>query len=118
MKKGVVEIENMEFYAYHGCYETERIVGNEFVVSVSLETDLSKPAASDDICDAVNYVEVYEIISEQMAVKSRLLENVAGRIIDALKSRFPEIVCVTVKVSKKFPPIGGKAEKTSVTISC
>ena len=29
---GIIEIEGMEFFAFHGCYETERVVGNKFMV--------------------------------------------------------------------------------------
>jgi len=118
MMTGIIEIENMEFYAFHGCYETERIVGNEFVVSVALRTDVEKAAMRDNIGDAVNYVEVYNVVAREMTVKSSLLEHVAARIISSIKERFPEVMEVTVKVSKKNPPIGGKTEKTSVTLHC
>ena len=30
---GIIEIEGMEFFAFHGCYETERVVGNKFMVT-------------------------------------------------------------------------------------
>ncbi len=118
MRKGVIELENMEFYAFHGCFEAERMVGGEFRVDVRLEADIEKPAASDDIADAVDYVEVYGIVRDQMAVPSHLLEHVAARIADAVRERFPDLGAIAVKVSKKHPPIGGKLEKTSVEVYC
>ncbi|MCC8088221.1 MAG: dihydroneopterin aldolase [Rikenellaceae bacterium] len=118
MKKGIIEIEGMEFYAYHGCYDTEQIMGNEFTVDISIVADITLPAETDDINSTINYLEVYNTVAEQMAVKSRILENVAFRIANSVRAKFPGIEKVTVKVSKKFPPLGGKVEKTSVTLSC
>ena len=34
--KGILEIEGMEFFAYHGCFEAEQVVGNKFTVYACL----------------------------------------------------------------------------------
>ena len=115
--KGVIEIEGMEFFAYHGCYETERVVGNKFMVYARLETDCGAAAESDDIGQALNYASAYEVIAREMRVTSHLLEHVCKRIIDALYAEFPCVERVTVKVSKLNPPLGGKLAATSVTLS-
>jgi dihydroneopterin aldolase len=119
MKKytGTIEIENMEFYAFHGCYDTEKRVGNHFRVSLWLETDLSAAAESDRIDETVNYLTVYRLVADEMKTVSNLLEHVAGRIVEALYARFPSLEKVTVKVSKMTPPLGGPVEKTSVVLS-
>lgn len=114
---GVIEVENMEFYAFHGCYEEEQRVGNKFLVNVRMETYLNEAAESDDVAKTINYVEVYHITEEQMMIPSHILENVTKRIIDALYLRFPQLQKVTVKVSKMHPPVGGQVEKTSVTLT-
>lgn len=114
---GLIEIEGMEFYAYHGHYEEEQIVGNRFLVDLSIETDCSRAAYSDDIKDAVNYQVAYKIIKKQMQTKSHLLENIVSRIIDALYSELPAVLSVKVKLSKMNPPMGGKIKKVSVTMS-
>ena len=108
---GIIEIEGMEFFAFHGCYETERVVGNKFMVYARIETDCSKAAQTDNIEDA------YEIIAKEMMITSHLLEHVAQRMIDALYNAFPQISHVTIKVSKLNPPLGGKIAATSVTLS-
>ena len=64
-----VELVGMQFYAYHGCFEEEQKIGNKFVVNFWAEADLSKPAATDNIEDALNYQEVYNIIAEQMKME-------------------------------------------------
>ncbi|MDP4187009.1 MAG: dihydroneopterin aldolase [Bacteroidota bacterium] len=114
---GLIQLEGMEFYAFHGCFKEERIVGNHFMVNVTLETDMSTAAKTDNIEDALNYQKVYEIVKSEMAVKSKLLENVANRIINALYDKFPAIEKCTVKVSKINPPIGGKMEKVSICLT-
>ena len=117
MEAGIIEVENMEFYAFHGCYDLEQRTGNRFRVDVRMEADLTRASESDDIADTINYLDVYRVTQEQMAVPSRILEHVTRRIIDALYDRFPQLLRVTVKVSKLAPPLGGKTEKTSVTLT-
>lgn len=115
--EGIIEIEEMEFFAYHGCYETERVVGNKFKVYARILTSCEKAAASDNIDDALNYVTAYEIIAKEMMIPSHLLEHVAQRMIDALYSQFPQITQITIKISKLNPPLGGKIAATSVTLT-
>jgi len=114
---GLIQIENMEFYSFHGHFKEERIVGNKFVVDLTIETDMTIPSASDNLKDAVNYQRVYEIVKQQMELKSYLLEHIAGRILDAVYAEMDNILKVTVKVSKMNPPMGGKIGSVSVILS-
>jgi 7,8-dihydroneopterin aldolase/epimerase/oxygenase len=114
---GIIHLEDMEFYAYHGCFSEERVVGNKFKVSLCVETDMQKAAQTDNIHDALNYQNLYGLVKEQMAVKSHLLEHVAGRIIEQIKIQFPQATKAEVKVSKLNPPMGGKMKNVSVSLS-
>lgn len=114
---GQILIENMEFYSFHGHFREERIVGNKFLVDLTIETDMSAPTQSDNLKDAVNYQRAYEIVKAQMEIKSFLLENIARRIIDSLYSEMTGIDKITVKVSKMNPPMGGKIGSVSVILS-
>ncbi|MCU0461849.1 MAG: dihydroneopterin aldolase [Bacteroidales bacterium] len=113
---GHIQIEGMEFYAFHGHFKEEQIVGNRFLVDLTIETDLEKPAESDNLKDAVNYQKAYEIVKSVMEKKSHLLENIAGRILDALYAEMEGIKKATVKVSKMNPPVGGKISSVSVVL--
>ncbi|WP_346856713.1 dihydroneopterin aldolase [uncultured Draconibacterium sp.] len=113
---GIIEIEGMKFYAYHGHFTAEQIVGNNFEVYVRLETECVKAAESDNLEDALNYQAVYETIKEAMQIKSALLENVSKRMLDALYEKFPVIKKATIKISKMNPPMGGEMERVSVTM--
>ncbi|HBH84429.1 MAG: dihydroneopterin aldolase [Bacteroidetes bacterium GWE2_41_25] len=114
---GLIQIEGMEFYSFHGHFKEERIVGNKFIVDLTIETDMKIPAESDNLKDAVNYQRAYQIVKQEMEKKSYLLEHIAGRILDALWSEMEGIKKATVKVSKMNPPMGGKIASVSVVIS-
>lgn len=113
---GIIELEGLHFYAYHGYYESERIIGNEFVVNVSVETDCTLAGQTDQLEDALNYQQVYDIVKKEMGIKSNLLEHVAQRIVDSLRKSFPEVESIMVKVTKLNPPMGGEVAKASVTL--
>ena len=116
METGIIELEGMNFFAYHGYYESERMAGNEFTVDVTIETDCSPAAKSDNLEDALNYQLVYDVVKQQMQIKSHLLEHVAGRILDALCNEFTKVQRIKVKVSKMNPPMGGEVKKASITL--
>jgi 7,8-dihydroneopterin aldolase/epimerase/oxygenase len=113
---GLIQIENMEFYAFHGHFKEEQIVGNKFLVNLTIETDMQKPKESDNLRDAVNYQKAYQIVKDEMEKKSHLLEHIAGRILDALYSEMSGIKKATIKVSKMNPPMGGKIGSVSVVM--
>ncbi len=71
-------LQNMEFYAHHGHFTEENIIGGRFRVDVVIETDISKAAASDDLKDAVDYSRVYELVKKEMHQVSHLIEHVAA----------------------------------------
>ncbi len=104
---GTIELAGMEFKAYHGCLEEERINGNTFVVDFVGKADFGKAAETDDLADTIDYGVLYDLISSEMAKPSNLLENVAGRIVEAVRKNIPEFTEFKVTVSKKNPPVNG-----------
>ncbi|MDR1348849.1 MAG: dihydroneopterin aldolase [Prevotellaceae bacterium] len=111
-----IELENMEFFAHHGCFDEEQITGNKFIVSLKIITDESLSEITDNIDDAVNYQIIYNIVCREMKQTSHLLENVCRRIIDAICTETENINNITVKISKQNPPMGGKTGCASVTM--
>lgn len=107
----------MEFYAHHGHFREEQVIGGQFSVDLVIETDISKAAESDELSDAVDYSLVYEVVKNEMIRPAKLLEHLAKRIIDAVYSVSSNITKVTVTVSKLNPPVGGKMDKFSVILS-
>ncbi len=111
-----ITLKNMEFHAYHGCLEHEKLNGNTFLVTLSLEIDTSAAEQSDRLEDTLNYKLVYDVVKEEMDKPSNLIENVAYRIKKAVLTRFPEIKKLKLKLCKLNPPVGGKTVKVSIEL--
>ncbi len=114
---GKIVLEKMQFYAYHGCFKEEQLVGTTFEITVSLTVDVSKPAVTDLLEDAVNYQEVYTLVKEQMAIPSKLLERVAQRILNRLLEQYPQIEQASIALSKLNPPLGGQIGRVTIEMS-
>ncbi len=113
---GLIHLEDMEFYAYHGCFQEEQIAGNRFLVNLTLETDMDKASETDKIEDTLNYQVAYQLVKEEISIKSHLLEKVAKRILDALFNEFSQLKLAKIKVSKMNPPMGGAMKCVSVEL--
>lgn len=109
-----IELEGMEFYAYHGHFTEEQIVGNKFIIDLSVETDIKSASATDNLEDALDYQKLYFVIQQEMQTKSYLLENIANRISSRIMQEFTQVFSLRLKVSKLNPPLGGKIEKVSI----
>lgn len=107
----------MEFYAFHGHFREEQIVGNKFIIDLEIETDLEKASRSDKLEDATDYVVACRVVKEEMNKKSYLLENIAKRILDSLYLNLKEIKSATVKIRKMNPPVGAKVGSVSVIMT-
>ena len=111
-----IELQKMEFHAYHGCYALEQRVGNRFHVDLKIKTELGEVAERDDVTLVVNYLKVYEAVREVMKETRFTIECVAQNIIRELKAQFPAIVEIECRVAKLAPPLGGKLKEVSVTL--
>ncbi len=111
-----ISINGMEFHAYHGCFKEEQVIGNTFIVDVILETDTSEAELTDDLRKTVNYAAIYSLVKKEMEITSKLIENVARRILDAIIVSFPKVIFIELKVAKMNPPVGGKVDRVSVTL--
>jgi len=113
----LIEIENIEFHANHGHYKEEQVIGNTFLVDLRIVYNSETAQKSDNLKDTVNYQTAFELVKREMGIKAHLLEHVGDRILEALFNELTGIESAQVKVSKLNPPMGGKIEKVSVTLS-
>ena len=109
-----IYIRKLRFHAFHGVEAQERLTGNDYELSLRMQVDVSKAMISDDVADTVNYAEVYALAKQEMATASNLLEHVAGRIGEAVISRWPAISTVEVDLIKLNPPMGGECKGAGV----
>ena len=113
---GIIRVEDIRCFAYHGCMDEEGVIGTDFSVDIELKTDLSLSAKSDLLTDTIDYVAVSRIVQEEMAIRSKLIEHVAQRIIDRLMRDFSSLESSKVMVVKHAAPINGEVKRVSVTL--
>lgn len=111
---GKITVSNIKVYAYHGCLDEEGKIGSDYRVDVSIKADLRKSAVSDNLEDTVDYVHLNKIVKEEMAIRSKLLEEVVERILQRIMQEIKLVDKATVAVSKINPPIGGNVEMVTV----
>ncbi len=111
---GIIKIKNIRIYAYHGCLDEEGKIGSEYRVDLKVKADLSKSAQSDLLQDTVDYVHLNKIIKDEMAIRSKLLETVAEKILIRILKEIPMVNKATVYVSKVNPPIGGNVAMVTI----
>ncbi|MEA4841308.1 MAG: dihydroneopterin aldolase [Bacteroidales bacterium] len=109
-------INNMQFYAYHGVYEQENKVGNNYLVDLKLGIDLSNACKSDSLEDTINYASVFDKVSTVMQKPCKLIEYLAENICIELKTSFQKIQSIEIKVTKVNPPIQGQINSVSVIL--
>lgn len=114
---GLISIENMEFFAYHGCFSEEQIIGTRFIVDLYIEADTQEAEETDQLSKTINYQDVFLLVKEQMEIKSKLLEHLARRVLNKLRQNYPAIEFAEIKISKMNPPLGGKVGNVSLTLS-
>ena len=89
MMTGNIYIDSLRMHAFHGVLEQEKTVGNDYIVSVTMEYPLENACQTDNLDDTINYANVADTVVEEMKIPSKLVEHVAGRIVRRLKSLFP-----------------------------
>lgn len=114
-----IELDKIELWAYHGCYKQEQIVGNRYEVDIKLDVNIDKTIVTDNVRDALNYVEVYEIVKEEMLKTQHLIETVACNIGKAIRKRYDTDVLsrIWIRVAKMAPPVGGKMKDVAVIVT-
>ena len=113
---GQIYLENIRTYSHHGCMKEETVVGSEYRVDLWVDADLTVASSSDDLNDTPDYVVLHQIVVKEMKIPSRLLEHVAQRIIERIKSSVKDLDHIRVRVAKINPPIGGDIQSVSVLL--
>ncbi|WP_298532235.1 dihydroneopterin aldolase [uncultured Algibacter sp.] len=114
---GIIKVENIRVFAFHGCLKEETKIGSDYSVSLKVKADLQTSAKSDKLNDTVDYVFLNRIIKEEMATPSALLETVAKRILNRIFNEDKLVTKATVWVSKLNPPIGGDVELVTIKMT-
>ena len=113
---GTIKLKNIRAFSYHGCLVEESKIGSDYRIDLEVKTDLRKSCVSDKLADTVDYVLLNQIVVDEMAIRSELLEHVAHRIIVRVFAEAPSVSRIKIGVSKINPPIGGDVEVVTVEL--
>ena len=116
LTEGYVFLKDVRFHAFHGVMPQEAKVGGDFLVNLRIGYPIGKAMQTDEVADTLNYAEVYALVAQQMKQPSKLLEHVAGRIVQAISERFPLVTSIDLTMMKQNPPMGADAEGAGVEI--
>ena len=111
---GLITVEGIRIFAYHGHLPEEAVLGGHFIVNVWVEADTVEVEKTDDLNHTVDYVKIITIVKDKMAIRSNMIEHSARRIVDAILP-LNKVKKVTVEVEKVLPPIDATFDKISVT---
>ncbi len=111
-----LEIKGMKFHSYIGHYDEEKQIGNKFNVDIKLKIDCKKAGQTDNLNNALDYVEVYKTIKKEMQKKCNLVENVSERIKSSIFKKFKQVQSIYLKITKLSPKIGGVVDEMSIII--
>jgi 7,8-dihydroneopterin aldolase/epimerase/oxygenase len=114
--KHTIEVNGIKIYAFHGCLDEEGKIGGNYIVDVMLNTDFTLGALDDDLEKTIDYVDVNQIVKEEMSERSKLIEHVGQRIVNRLKKEITGIHHLKVKITKLTPPINGDVENVAIII--
>ena len=112
---GLITVEGIRVFAYHGHLQEEAILGGHFIVNIWVTTNMKKVKKTDKLEDTVDYVKVTEVVKKEMQIRSEMIEHVAGRIVKAILS-LNKVDKVKVEIEKKNPPINLDFNKISVLL--
>ncbi len=114
---GIIKVENIRVFAYHGCLKEETKIGSDYRVDLQVEADLQTSAKTDKLSDTVDYVFLNRIIKEEMNIASHLLETVCRRILNRIFNEDKLVKKATVCVSKLNPPVGGDVARVTIKMT-
>jgi dihydroneopterin aldolase len=114
--KHTIEVNGIKLYAFHGCLPEEGKIGGNYIVDVSLQTDFTEAAITDELIKTVDYVDINKIVKEEMAIRSKLIEHVGQRIFNRIKKEVQNVDKLKIKVIKICPPINGDVENVAIII--
>jgi dihydroneopterin aldolase len=111
-----IELRGLRVRGNHGVYDFERAEGQDFLIDVTLELDLAKAAATDDVTDTVHYGELAEKLVAIVAGEPvNLIETLADRLVTVCLED-SRVGAATVTVHKPQAPIPHEFADVAVTL--
>jgi dihydroneopterin aldolase len=113
-RKTRIDLVDQREYAFHGCLPEEAVIGSEYLINVRAWAEVVGSAETDDLNDTVDYVALRRIVSEEMAVRAKLLETVLERMARRIMDEHPMVERVKLSLAKLNPPLDGDVKSVRV----
>ena len=111
-----IEIRSLRVLGTHGALAHERTSAQPFELDIDIETDFTRPTATDELTDAVDYaVVIASAVSIVEGSSFRLLEALGSAVATALLVD-ERIEAVTVSIRKLRPPVSHDVATTGVVV--
>lgn len=110
-----VHLYDLNFHAFHGLYEGEALVGNDFRLNLTVSYDDDR-IKTDDLRSLINYEELFDIVKKRMAIRSDLLEEVAEAIILKVRHKFSIAKEISISIFKMNAPMENFQGKVGITM--
>src|SRR5687767_5590451 len=110
-----IHLSNLVFHAFHGVYESERQIGGNYEVDVTVKYE-EGDTQLDNVNNIVNYEVIFEIVRKRMSIPTPLLEEVTEAIVRKIKHQYRQLSEIAVSIYKLQPPIAGLQGKVGVTL--
>jgi len=111
---GLIELNGLKVFAYHGVHEVEQLVGQWYTLDLKLVIDFSSAEENDELIGTLDYSQVSDLVTSEMKIKSKLIEHVAARIKKAIQKQYPTISSGAIRISKLNPPVKSALESVAV----
>lgn len=113
-----INLTGIKAFGYHGVFKEERIHGQTFIADIDLALDLTKASESDQLDSTIDYSKVVDLVVEEIQGEAvDLIERLAGRIAEKIKSTFSRVEKVIVTIHKPHAPVDAEVRDISVTIT-
>ena len=113
---GKVALEGIEFFAYHGVFPEESVLGNRFTLHLELDTNFKEAMLNDSLIGTVDYAKLYQLINSRMGLNVKLLEHLGFLIVSDIVSAYPNVNSVKLTLKKHQPALGGIVQYSAVTV--
>lgn len=99
-----IHLSNLHFYAHHGLYEEEKLLGAAYEVNVTV-SHLPKTIPVKNLSDTIDYSAVYQLVKNFMQQPYALLETIVTAMAAQILDTFLQAQIVFVEIKKVHPPI-------------
>lgn len=99
-----ITLNKIIFFGHHGIYEEEKLLGNEFELDIVVKHS-PKQLPVKHLSDTIDYISVYELVKQRMAVPTALLETLATDIAKQILTQFALAETVSISIRKLYPPV-------------